>query len=390
MSTIPVWSPPATPVPALLPATVDICVVGGGIAGVALLRALGGAGRRVALLERAGLAAGASGRNAGFLLAGVADSYVAAVSRHGRTAARELWALTVANHARLLELAGGRPVAHRRAGSLVVPADGEEAGELAASAQLLGEDGFDARLERQPPEAPRCAFPSLVVPGDGEVDPAAVVGAVASGVDRAASVHPGLEVLGLEPTGGSVRVHHSAGEMTAGAAVVAVNAWTGRLLPELGVRAVRAQMQATAPPAPMAPRGRPVYARRGFDYWRRIADGRLLVGGRRDVDRAGEVGDEDRVTAPVQDALDRLRADVGGGEEAVGHRWSGAMGFTDDGLPLVGAVPGRPGVLVCAGFNGHGMGMAVECARLVAAELVHGRPPPAWLRASRVAPGGLH
>ena len=43
-----------------------------------------------------------------------------------------------------------------------------------------------------------------------------------------------------------------------------------------------------------------------------------------------------------------------GVEEPVTHRWAGTMGFTDDELPLVGAVPGMPGVYVCGGYTGHG------------------------------------
>ena len=34
--------------------------------------------------------------------------------------------------------------------------------------------------------------------------------------------------------------------------------------------------------------------------------------------------------------------------------WTGIMGVTVDGGPLIGEVPGRTGLWVCAGFNGHG------------------------------------
>src|SRR5690349_19620363 len=43
----------------------DVVVVGGGIAGTSAAVALAEAGRRVVLVERAGIAAGASGRNSG-------------------------------------------------------------------------------------------------------------------------------------------------------------------------------------------------------------------------------------------------------------------------------------------------------------------------------------
>jgi glycine/D-amino acid oxidase-like deaminating enzyme len=55
------------------------------------------------------------------------------------------------------------------------------------------------------------------------------------------------------------------------------------------------------------------------------------------------------------------------GEEVVVQReWAGVMGFTRDGLPLVGPVAGRRNVFLAAGYNGHGMPRAFRAARAVA------------------------
>jgi glycine/D-amino acid oxidase-like deaminating enzyme len=43
-----------------------------------------------------------------------------------------------------------------------------------------------------------------------------------------------------------------------------------------------------------------------------------------------------------------------GGEERVRMEWTGIMGITGDGLPFVGPVPGDKGLWISAGFNGHG------------------------------------
>jgi glycine/D-amino acid oxidase-like deaminating enzyme len=45
------------------------------------------------------------------------------------------------------------------------------------------------------------------------------------------------------------------------------------------------------------------------------------------------------------------------------------MGFTENELPLVGHVPRHPGVHVCGGYSGHGMGFAFQCARQLADQL---------------------
>jgi glycine/D-amino acid oxidase-like deaminating enzyme len=45
------------------------------------------------------------------------------------------------------------------------------------------------------------------------------------------------------------------------------------------------------------------------------------------------------------------------------------MGFTESELPFVGPVAGRPGIWVCGGYSGHGLGFAFQCARLLADRL---------------------
>jgi len=55
-------------------------------------------------------------------------------------------------------------------------------------------------------------------------------------------------------------------------------------------------------------------------------------------------------------------------------RWTGIMAYTPDGLPLVGAVPGRDRRWVCAGWNGHGLALAPRSAALVSDVMLGRRP----------------
>ena len=51
------------------------------------------------------------------------------------------------------------------------------------------------------------------------------------------------------------------------------------------------------------------------------------------------------------------------GKARVVRAWSGIMGFTADGLPLIGRYEPAPGLTVAAGFNGGGFSWGRSSAR---------------------------
>jgi gamma-glutamylputrescine oxidase len=353
---VPFWTAPPESYPGRLPEKADVLVIGGGIAGVSLLHHL--ARRRIdaRLVERAHLAAGASGRNAGFLLAGVAACYADAVEVYGREKAREVWAVTSENHDRVIEAARGQQVGHRRLGSATLPAGEEEREELIRSEQLLNEDGFRARWDGK----------RLFHPRDGEVDPAALVAALARQA-RAGAIREGVEVTSLEARRDDVVVHAGDDACVAGVVILATNAYTPQLVPGVGITPHRAQMLATAPGAAVVC-DVPTYSHFGYRYWRQLESGEVLIGGWRDTAIEAEVGYEAEPTDEIQEHLDGAVAAMGVKGE-VTHRWAGIMGFTASGLPLAGPLEGMPNVRLCAGFNGHGMGFAFMTAMEVVAGL---------------------
>lgn len=346
MST-PYWNSPSERYPGALPDSIDVLVIGGGITGVSVLHHLQQRGANTVLVERDHLAAGASGRNAGFLLAGVAESYAAAVRTYGRSRAREVWAITVENHDRQIEAAGDADVGHVRSGSAILASGPEEARELEESAELLIEDGFVATWDGR----------VLLNPRDGEVYPTKLVAALARRAP-AGSIREGVNVTAIESGG---VVHANGATCRAGTVVVATNGYTSEILPRVDIEPNRAQMLATEPERARVAE-HPTYSHHGYRYWRQMPTGEVLMGGWRDTSPDSERTADAEPTTAIQAHLDEavLRLGVRG---RVTHRWAGTMGFTKDGLPLVGPVDGMKNVYVCAGFNGHGMGFAFMTAK---------------------------
>jgi glycine/D-amino acid oxidase-like deaminating enzyme len=179
--------------------------------------------------------------------------------------------------------------------------------------------------------------------------------------------------------GVEIREHDRVEALTgleAGAVVVASDGYPSGLLGPLDdlVKPTRGQVVATEPLAERLYE-RPHYARHGFDYWQQLLDGRLVVGGRRDTDLAGETTAEEATTPEVQAALETLIRELVGQLPAITHRWSGIFGTTPDDLPLVGPVPGQEGVWVSRGYSGHGNVLGLACGDLVAKAILGRREP---------------
>ncbi len=371
--------------------TAEVAIVGAGITGVALALWLARAGLRPVVLEAREVAAGASGRNGGFLLGGTSEVYAKARERYGRERARRIWAYSAGNNAQAVELAGelrerGIETGFARNGSLRIALSAAELDEIRRSVALLAEDGWRAELldRTDLPERLRGTYLGASYhPLDAEIHPARFVrGIAALAVEAGATFYDHSPVTAIAEDTSGVQVITPEGSVAAATLVLATNALLGESGALLGAdwlsRAIsptRGQMLITAPVADLG-LSCPCYADEGYQYWRQLPDGRLAVGGWRNHAIASEYGLDETLNETIQPHLERfVRETLNLSEARIERRWAGAMAFSADGLPLVGKLPGHDSIYLAGGYTGHGNAYAISAARVLTA-LIQGEAHP--------------
>lgn len=356
----------------------DVAVIGAGIAGISAALSVQRQDKSVIVLERHNLASGASGRNAGFLMRGAADNYAAAVRDWGRETAADLWRLTEENLAALRKEGAESLNSYRPIPSCLLALTESESEELREAAALLAEDGFDVSLRHSGADAPwrsGKAILGLINPHDASCNPHELLSFLAAKLKQppleaqevhAIDTHSGADVL-LSTTDATIRAQR---------VLVCTNAYTDLLLPNLAGLIVpnRGQMLALRTPGPLLDCC--YYANHGSEYFRQPDPTTVVVGGKRKSDVVNERTREDTTSPAVQSALEEFAESMLGAAYPVTARWSGVMGFTGDGLPLIGPIDGSQKLWLCAGFTGHGMSMAFRSAEIATQAMLRGTENP--------------
>jgi gamma-glutamylputrescine oxidase len=359
--------------------TADACVVGLGSSGLAAVEALADRGLTVIGLDAGRVAAGAAGRNGGFLLGGGAAYLHTAIQRWGVAAAVQQYRASLDELDRLCDRLG--PDVVRRVGSIRLAGlpgqphnDAEESQrdaeltDCAAHAAALREHGFavgdyDGPLGR-----------GLVLPDDAAMNPARHALWLAAELGTRAHLHEWTPVVRVS----SGRVESQRGVVSCDVVIVAVDGRLDLLLPQLSgqVRTARLQMLATKP-IRAARLPCPIYARWGYDYAQQDPAGRLFVGGGRDRFLAEEWTLDTTPTRPVQDWIEHVACRLADRPLDVTHRWGASAGFTPDGRPVCRVV--LPRVVACGGYSGTGNLVGLISARAAVALALDSTPPPSFL-----------
>jgi sarcosine oxidase subunit beta len=349
----------------------EVVVIGGGISGTAATYELARAGARVTLVEQRALAGMASG----WTLAGVRQSGRHPAELPLATAAVQRWG-------ELTEELGA-DVEYRREGNLRLARTPEEVPiirSMVAVQRRLGLDLVflpDYRAVREvAPALAQSVLAASFCPSDGHANPIATVRAFADAAARhGAEIRTGTEVTAIDARGGKVRgVRTADGGIAADAVVVAAGVYSGALLEPLGSDLpLRIGQVAVVQTIPLPPLIAQVLGTAGADF-----AGRQEVGGRFRFSGSGmpwphtlpdlQAGDDlvlpplGRIAAAIERAVAVLPALT---EARVARVWGGLLDMTPDALPVIECSPHVEGLVVAAGFSGHGFCLGPVTGQIV-------------------------
>jgi len=361
----------------------DVCVIGGGIGGIATAWRLCLSGLSVLVVEQRTIASGASGRNAGFLMSGAAPMYDQTRTLWGRDHAARIYRATLAGQREIRDTAQqiGAAGLFRATGLLRLATTAAEAQAVESHYEALAEDGFPGELiprGQLPGRVRHLGILGLLTPNDGTVQPASWVRALASAAkEQGVTIAERTRVTAAPAvTGVGVTVKTDHGQVRAAHAVIAVDGDLQALVPSARhVRCRRLNMLATAPvPENVLPV--PIYARYGHEWAQQLPDGRIAAGGFSDVDGESSWTRRASLSMPVQKLLDEYLRDQLRITVRVTHRWAGLVGYANSPLPTCGPVDGTNGrIIAMGGYSGTGHIQAWIAAKIASQLITSGASP---------------
>jgi gamma-glutamylputrescine oxidase len=367
-------------------AEADVCVIGGGLAGLTTALACQQRGKKTILLEAARIACAASGRNGGFVSNGFALGIQDVVAKVGLEDAISLYALsregtefirnTITANDRTLAMGTGWRLAlrHRDNGRLKTYAEhlSVKFGETVVYAPTA---------ETRQHLVTARYFESLLWPDAFHIHPLRyglllARLAVAAGV----VIHENSGALACEKQGAAFVIRCAQGQVRARHVVHCVSSLSPKLhrLSGRAVLPVATYVAVTEPLQQDAIRTSSAISdnRRANDYYRLIDEGRILWGGRITT----------RVSEPARLAT-RMKADMLSvypqlGDPRIDYAWSGLMGYAIHKMPLIGR--DAEGQWFATAFGGHGLNTTAMAGQLVARGITN--DDDAWRRFSTFAP----
>ncbi len=353
----------------------DVAVVGGGLAGLSAAIELAQRGYGVVVLEARQVGWGASGRNGGQVIAGLACDQSVIEQQLGETASRAVWDMTM----EALRLIGERRERFDidcdwRSGYLGLAVNARKARELQSwQAHMQRTYGYDTAWIA-PPEMPRWIaserfHSGLHDPLGGHLHPLKYsLGLARAAAELGVRIFEGSAVLSMEP-GSTVALRTARGSVRAPHVLLAGNVYLHGVAPliEKRIMPVGTYIVASEPLAPelarsLIPSGAAVCDTNFvLDYFRPTADHRMLYGGRVSYSTATPMNLAASMQRRMATTFPQLH------DIKIEYSWGGFVDISMNRAPDFGRLPGaHANVYYLQGFSGHGLALTGLAGRLVA------------------------
>jgi gamma-glutamylputrescine oxidase len=357
----------------------DAVVVGGGLVGLqgAIYLKEQRPHWRVVVLEQMVGSLGASTRNAGFACFGSMTELIEDLQHHP---ADEVWQLVEMRWRGLRHLRatlGDTAIGYQSKGGLEIftPADTADHEQCLAQLRsfnqtlrsIIGHDEVFLPADERIRALGLGQTQHLIInQAEGQLHPGKLMRRLmAQARHLDVEYWTGLALSALEAHTDHVELHTTQGwSVQARRGLVATNGFAQRLLPSLPVQPARNQVLLTDPIPGLRLSGAFHYDR-GYVYFRDV-DGRVLIGGARNLDPQAETTDAFGHSARIQARLQEILSTIilPGQRVPIAQRWSGILGVGSQKSPLIRAI--HPHLVAAVRLGGMGVAIGGEIGRQAA------------------------
>jgi len=355
----------------------DICVVGGGLAGLTIALEASRLGASVAVLEGRHIGWSASGGLLGTVMPGYNLPLKDLIARIGLEDAKELWALSKqgAEYVRAQATEESMPGISVSEGALEV-SNVDVGDRLISELQMLGED-FETEVEGWQVDQVRAQlktdryFHGVYFPGAFQVDGRKYVHGLAALARRAgARIFEDTPVVGIDASGIRKRIVTPSARLRASHIVLAGNVHLGAPSRRLSETLLPVWRYAGIT-EPLGERLEEVIAFKGsvsdtdgVDQFRVVEGDRLMWASPETTWDARPQRFASSIARRMRTIFPRL------GPVTISDVWGGAIGQTVHGMPQIGQL--RKGLWVASGFGRQGLGTTAMAGQLIARSILWG------------------
>ncbi len=356
-----------------------VAIVGGGYAGLSTALGLAERGvRDVVLLEREQIGFGASGRNGGFVFGGYSLGEQALLDQLGESRACELFKLTTDAVDRIRRRVADYRIACDMVDEGVIWANWFRDPSVLRQRQQLLATHYGSHWQWLSKDELRGKVRSERY-HDGLYERDALhlhplnyaIGLAAAAVEQGVRVHESSAVVSLERRGAPWHLRTAQGEIFADQVVLACGGYLAALQPAIdrAILPIATYVMATEPLGArmhecLTTRAAVYDTRFAFDYYRALADTRLLWGGRISVRNRSPEAVKRLLTKDMLRVFPQLKG------IKIDHAWSGLMSYARHQMPQIGG--SGDGLWWAQAFGGHGLAPTCAAGELLAAAIAEG------------------